>query len=402
MPLVAIAVGVIGSMAGAAVGAAIGGTILGIGAATVGAAIGAGLAGGILASATGGSFGKGFLMGAVGSAVGSYFKGFGGVGEGAADAASGATQFADGTTTAGMLAEQGGATLEAGGGIVEGMDAASAMGDITTGADAMAGGMSSVPTPEGGFSLEGIGTQQGGMSVAPPDSNSLGTMFGDTGGASLDPTSSLAQSAGFNAPTPTTPTDAYSMTPGSQLDAPTMSSDYSSAAPSNTPTAIEGINTAPQQGSYDMSNMGEAPAVPTNQGTGMLEQSDGWLQNTFGKSAPSTGKLLMGGGQYLLDKYNIDKQAKLAKGLAPMSFEQYQQQFTNPQDYRNASHQLAQSGRTGTLPALLARMKERARQGYAGYLPGAREKNYDAQAGIQANRNASLSRMFSGFGYGAQ
>lgn len=400
MPIIAVVVGAIGSAVGTAVGAAIGGSILGVSMATIGGVIGAGLAGGVLAAATGGSFGKGFLMGAAGSAFGSFLK------AGLGDAVGGATQLADGTTTAEMLAAQGGAEFAP--------DALSGMGDLgATGASAGLGelggvgegGMSStgtgdlfgtgmgetvpsyseVPTAEGGFNLENL-TQ----ATPATDSFSLSAMPTDTSSA-----------VGFT-PTPSLGTDQFAMTPGMTADSPLLSTDYSYAPE---------VGTTPTMGGGGLENIGQEALQPTGMEStpvqsqvtapqssgglgGMFKSSDAWLKNTFGQSAPSTGKLLMGGGQYLMDKYQTDKLQRQAQGLAPMSFEEYQQKFSNVDDYRNASRRIAQSGRTGTLPALLARMKERTRAGYAGYLPGAQQQYLGTQADIAGARSRSLGNLF--------
>lgn len=406
MPIVAVVVGAIGTAVGTAIGTAIGGTILGVSAATIGGVIGAGIAGGALASATGGSFGKGFLMGATGSALGSFLKG------GLGDTIGGATQAADGTTVAGMLAEQGGAEFAP--------DAFSSMGDLgATGASTGLGELGGVGVDStGGVETFGLGD------TAIPEGTPIGaeapsweaglqdianqTQFGDLSGGT-----DLASSAGFNAQTPVTGNDIYSnYIPGSDSNSPLLSSDYS-FAPETTETTATGTGglenigqgyVQPADGTTSaqmLQSQGGADFAPNNppQGLGgtirsMANTSDQWLKNTFGGSAPSTGKLLMAGGQALYDKYQTDKLERQAKGLAPMSFEEYKTQYTNPQDYRNASAKLAQSGRTGTLPALLARMNERARQGYASYLPGAKEKYLGVKADIAGARSRSLGNLF--------
>lgn len=406
MPLIAVVVGAIGTAVGTAVGTAIGGSILGVSMATIGGVIGAGIAGGALAYATGGSFGKGFLMGAAGAAVGGFLKG------GLGDTVGGATQLADGTTTAEMLAAQGGAEFAP--------DALSGMGDLgTTGAttglgelggvggtsaetfglgdmsapigtELAAEGMSTVPTAEGGFSLGNLTSEP----TPGADSFSLSSMPTDT-------TSSIGYT-----PTPSFGGDQFATTPGMASSTPLLSSDYSIAP--ETGMAGGGLENIGQSegtmaGGLEATATTQTPvapaATPPSQGLGgtirnMANTSDEWLKNTFGQGAPSTGKLLMAGGQALYDKYQTDKLARQAKGLAPMSFEEYQQQFSNVDDYRNASARMAQSGRTGTLPALLARLKERTRAGYANYLPGARQQYLGTQADIAGARSRSLSNLF--------
>jgi hypothetical protein len=191
---------------------------------------------------------------------------------------------------------------------------------------------------------------------------------------------------------------------------PLLSSDYSFAPEGGAASPAGGLDNIGQgyvqspdgtTSAQMLADQGGANFAPDNpsQGLGgtirnMANTSDEWLKNTFGQGAPSTGKLLMAGGQALYDKYQTDKLARQAKGLAPMSFEEYQQQFSNVDDYRNASARMAQSGRTGTLPALLARLKERTRAGYANYLPGAKQQYLGTQADIAGARSRSLNNLF--------
>lgn len=414
MPIVAVVVGAIGTAVGTAIGGALAGTafgaaagMIGMTAGALGGIIGAGVAGGALAAASGGSFGKGFLMGAGGATLGGFLKG------GLGDTVGGATQFADGTTTAQMLAAQGGADFApdalSGIGEVAGSAAEVGFGELGgTSFDAAGGaetfGLGDTSTPVGtpidaaegtGFSLGNL--TESGMPTPGTDPFSLSTMSTDT--------STLGT-------TPTFGGDQFATTPGMTSSSPLLSSDYSfSPETTGTPTTGtspldnigQGYVQAPDgtTSAQMLQAQGGADFAPNNppQGLGgtirnMANTSDQWLKNTFGGSAPSTGKLLMAGGQALYDKYQTDKLERQAKGLAPMSFEEYKTQFTNPQDYRNASAKLAQSGRTGTLPALLARMNERARQGYASYLPGAKEKYLGTRADIAGARSRSLGNLF--------
>lgn len=410
MPIIAIAIGAIGTAVGTAIGTAIGGTILGISAATIGGVIGAGVASGIFADATGGSFGKGFVMGAVGASIGAFMKGgFGGSPTG--DALGGATQAADGTTTASMLAAQGGAdfapnALSGTGdlGMTGGAAGFGEMGGVAGGAetfaldqmaapqgtpiDGTAGAGATAPSWEAGLQ-DTVNNAQ--MGFDPSQSGNMSSTFGNMQEGLSSPTGFNNQPASLGdqfsaSTTPTAPT------------ASTVSGDYATGgAPAPAGPSLENIGAAPTNA---------APAAEGNGGFGggvkkMFDTSDAWLKNTLGKGAPSTGKLLMSGGQYLMDNRNIKKQEQQAQQLAsPMSFEEYSQNFTDPGAYRVASENMARGGRTGLLPVLLARMKNDARGRYASYLPGAREKYYDTKAGIQANKNASLARLFNGMGYG--
>jgi len=226
------------------------------------------------------------------------------------------------------------------------------------------------------------------MSVA-PSSNSLGTMFGETGGASP----SLASSAGFNAPTPTTSPDAYALTPGAEPGAPLLSSDYSAAAPTNAPSTLEGIGAVQQPGSYPMSNVGEAPQVPTN-GGGMMSQADGWLKEKLGMPQGSTGKMMMGGLDAYMKNREASKLNQMVNQNAPMSYQQFEQQYSDPNAYKLAANQMARSGRTGTLPVLLARMRNATRGKYAGYLPGAQQQHLENKAAVGNMRQGALGSLF--------
>lgn len=412
MPLIAVVVGAIGTAVGTAIGTAIGGTILGVSAATIGGVIGAGIAGGVLAAATGGSFGKGFLMGAGGAALGGFLKA--GLGDTVGGSQlGGATQAADGTTTAQMLAAQGGADFAP--------DALSGMGDLgatgaTTGLGELGGagatsgaetfGLGEITAPVG-TPIDSAATNSYGLGNLASDATQSATTQTGTSPFSL---STMGTDTGsIPATTPSFGGDQFSTTPGMTSSSPLLSSDYSFSPETTGTTAtgtggLENIGSASPTGtpSVSMDNAG-TPQVQTtqapSQGLGgtiknMANTSDQWLKNTFGQGAPTTGKLLMAGGQALYDKYQTDKLQRQSQGLAPLSFEEYQRQFTNPDDYRTASRQLAQSGRTGTLPALLARMNERARQGYASYLPGAKQQYLGTTADIASARSRSLGNLF--------
>lgn len=406
--IISIAVGAVGMAVGTAVGAAIGGTILGVSMATIGGVIGAGIAGGIMSYAKGGKFGEGFVMGAAGAAIGGFMKaGFG-------DAAAGATQAADGTTSAAMLAAQGGAEFAP--------DALSGMGDLAaTGASAGLGEMGGTMAAET-FALDSMAAPTGtaidgtaGAAAAPSwEAGLQDTVNNASMGFDPSTTGNMSPTTG-NMAAPTAPTgfntetgslsNQFQTAPSAPTEAATPTGDYSgTAAPTAPGTTLENIGSAPQPATAAPT---DTVASGTSEGGGfgggvkkMFNTSDAWLKDTLGKNAPSTGKLLMGGGQYLMDQYNLAKQQRQAQGLAPMSFEEFSQNYTDPGAFRNASENLARGGRTGSLPVLLARMKNDARGKYASYLPGAKEKYYDVQSGVQANRNASLARLFNGMGYG--
>lgn len=398
MPIVAVVVGAIGSAVGTAIGTAIGGSILGVSAATIGGIIGAGIAGGVLSAATGGSFGKGFLMGAAGSAVGSFLKaGLGSSigGTTGGEVLGGATQFADGTTTAGMLAEQGGAMLDAGGNVIEGIDVASSMGDMASGsfggAETFGLGESIIPQAE-----PLTPSFEGGLQDT-VNAQSMGFMDTSIAGGQ-----DLATSAGFGTtPTPSLGNNQFAMLP----DTPMMSDSYSAIgeapATSGATSGWAGDTGVPTQGSYPMEYVesaaaSSAPATASQGGGGgLFKSTDAWLQKNLGMPQGSTGKLLMGGADSLMKMYEANKLERQVNGMAPMSFEQFQSQFSDPNAYKVAANKLAKSGRTGTLPVLLARMKNDVRGKYAGYLSGAQQQYLSNKAGVSALKTSALNNLFT-------
>lgn len=400
--IVSIAVGAIGAAIGTAIGAAIGGTILGISIATIGGVIGAGIAGGILSSVRGGSFGEGFLKGAVGGIIGSFASSAFGAAGGAA------TQAADGTTTAGMLAAQGGAEFAP--------DALSGLGDLGS-----TGAVSGLGEIGGAGGVETFALDQMAAPVGTPI-DAAGNVIGNGSGFDVGLSDTINNSAmGFDPATQGNMSlsqgnlTAPQATSGFNTEPTSLGNQFNSAPDTAASGGDYGGAAAPTAPGSSLENIGasQQPVAPTEgvaastgqEGFGggvkkMFNTSDEWLKNTLGKGAPSTGKLLLGGAQYLMDRYNISKQQRQAQGLAPMSFEEYSQNYTDPGAYRNASENMARGGRTGTLPLLLARLKNDTRGKYAGYLPGAKREYYDVQQGVQANKNASLSRLFNGIGYG--
>lgn len=401
MPIIAIAVAAIGTAAGTAIGAAIGGSILGVSMATIGGVIGAGLAGGALAAATGGSFGKGFLMGAAGAAIGGFLKA--GLGEAVGAGAEGMTEQAS------MLEAQGGAefapnALEGAGATVG--DVASGMGDISGAAGAGIdmstlspegipitdsagvgefGGMSQVPPAADSFSLD----QLGSYSSTPTDTGGLagigqGVDTGFTSGNMMVPDTGFASSDpyGFTASPEAAPTSAAT---GGGLE----NIGQGSVQPADGTTSSQMLQS---QGGAEF-----APSnAPQSGGLGgMFKTSDAWLKENLGMPSGSTGKLAMGGLQTLMDYRSANKLQKQAKGTAPMSFEQYQQEYMDPQAYRTAANQLARSGHTGALPTLLARMKQGARGDYTKYRTGAEQRNLENQAAISRMKSNSLQNLFA-------
>lgn len=404
--IISIAVGAIGTMVGTAIGAAIGGTILGISAATIGGIIGAGLAGGVLSWAQGGEFGKGFLMGAAGGAIGAFAKaGIGalsGGGGAAGGVAEGAAAGAEGAATTGAL-EGVGAT-----GGLEGITSAS--GDlIGEGAASLGEGSAQLGTSGGiGMGTAASGTagvaDASGFSLDSLGGAGLDAYSGSVGGAANIPDTSNLNSMSMNQgnltqgnlTTPTTggfnadPTQSsYGLTDSSKL----LSMDYGGET---TAGGTEGFGSAPEAGSYSMSS--DANTGSPVGGGSVLNKSDNWLGENLGMKSGSTAKLAKGGLEYLYKNYQTDKLAREVNKLKPMTFEEYASQFTDPGAYRQASATMAKGGRTGTLPALLARMKNEARGKYAGYLQPQQEKYLAGQAGIANQRTQNLGGLLTTLG----
>lgn len=369
--IISIAVGFAGAAVGSAIGAAIGGTILGISAATIGGVIGAGIAGGLLSMARGGEFGRGFLMGAGGAAVGAFASSFFGGAGAAGDMAEGATQAADGTTTAAMLEGQGGADFAP---------------------DALSGDMASGVT-EAGAAGAGGEIAAGGIDPTMAQPSPMGT--GDiaaTSGQPLDQTvSQAAQGSSYNVG------DGNLFGNAAETTAQGLEQTVSGA---NAPSSYMESAGAMAPESYSMDASGSNPSVPLEGSSeggigGMIKSSDAWLQENLGAPQGSTARLALGGMDALMKNYQTNKLEREANKMAPLTFEQFKQQHFDPNKYRIASNQMARSGHTGTLPALLARMNQGAQEAYSKYLPGAQEANYNRRQGIAAARTAGLSNLFN-------
>lgn len=400
MPVVAVVVGAIGSAVGSAIAGSLvtsgvlGATIAGVATATIGAAIGAGIAGGALSAATGGSFGDGFFMGAAGNILGGFLKG------GLGDSLGGATQFADGTTSAELFAAQGGAEFAP--------DALSGLGDVSSASSGLGeiGAFTDIDTGVQTFAAPDA-PDITGQELTPESIGSTENTFGSLNttedflsqkaieGDYVDQGMFLGNSTETNPYT-------FETLPDSPLVSEGM--DY---APTSSPSTLEGIGQAGSQHPtgvtsssmlLDQGGQDFAPNnAPTSQGglQNMFKSSDSWLKNTFGLPQGSTGKLLLGGADSLYKLYETNKLENLAKGTAPLSFEQFKKQYTDPNAYKVAANRMAMGGRTGTLPALLARMQNDARGKYASYLPNAKQQYLNNMAGISQAKVGSLQNLFS-------
>jgi len=370
--IISIAVGFVGAAVGTAIGAAIGGTILGISAATIGAVIGAGIAGGLLSMARGGDFGKGFLVGAVGAGIGSFASSvFGGAGGAAEGLAEGATAAADGTTSASMLAAQGGAEFAP-----EAL--AAATGDI--GQAAATSGIETAAVDQGlNATVSGMGDTAASASPS----------LAETASGSMTPTPEPTAGLEGNMAAPTnagfTGAEAGLPTPqGGGLQS--LWDAGSQNTPSSFGSSSGGLEGAAAPQASGMSfDAGTGASVPTEGGfslEGTMNKSDAWLGENLGMPKGSTGKLAMGGLDALMKNYQANKLERQVNKMKPLTFEEFKAQHGNPNDYRVASGNMARAGRTGTLPVLLARMNENLRGKYAGYLPGAQQTNLENQAAV--------------------
>jgi len=67
----------------------------------------------------------------------------------------------------------------------------------------------------------------------------------------------------------------------------------------------------------------------------------------------------------------------------------------DPNAYRHAANKLAQSGHTGALPVLLARMKNAGAADYTKYRTGMEQRNLENQAAISRMKSNSLQNLFA-------
>jgi hypothetical protein len=431
--VVSAVVSVVGAAIGTAVGTAIfGSAVLGtiagvsITAGLIGGVIGAGLAGGLLASARGGSFGKGFLMGAGGAAVGGFISG-------AFDGATGAAVGASGDTVNSMLAAQGGAefaptAFESGslGGAAPAADAASGastygLGDVSaptgtpldtpatpapTGGGDLATSAVNGASDSSGFSLSSLtdpnpytsAAQGASVNPAPPaefDDFSLQNLGSNSPQATQVP---LAQSA-YGSTTTSTPTP-IGDTNGGATPAPISNLDNAGA--STTP------DTGDDAGGFNSSAHAVNPPDGTTSSSILQSQLPdetlkrgglGGLYDTVKGAMPNGSflKILGGGADYLQRSYDAHKLDRINKGMKPLTFDEYKQQYAPGQAdrYAAASQRMAQSGHTGSLPILMASMNRDAQAGYRTYLPAAQQQHLTNTAAIQNAKQGAVKPLFS-------
>ena len=364
MPAVAIVISSVGASLGTA---AFAGTAL----AAYGSMIGAGIAGGMMSMSQGGDFGKGFLMGAVGNFVGGQIGGmFGG---------------AEGLTQNAMLSAQ-----EAG---FSGADLASWGG--TAGAD----GISAALNYQDFAEAPGI---TGDMSS------------GNAGFGEMNLTDSQFMNETGNLPLNTMNTGAVdgNVINNTNTGEALAWDDYSSVqTPYNNASTIDPQATYPGSNGPDLSSGLENVAVQPSEssvgdfstgaeGPGFMDRMKGWVSDSdaklaqFGMPKGSSVMGLAGIGQYMMGNYETYKAEQIAKGMRPLTLEEFQNKMYNSNDYKQAANSMAKSGRTGTLPTLLARMKQQSSMDYTkNYQPTANENWWNVNANISRQRTNNLGNL---------
>lgn len=405
MPVIGIAFTAIGSSIGTA---AFAGTAL----AGVGGYIGAGIAGGLYSSSQGGDFGKGFLMSAVGSWAGAQLgEAFGGIGGGAGGMSEAAFQAADaaslmGTTDAfGNLLGAGavGQNMGAAAGNWGGVNAAAmaGMGDFSANDFAGVTGEIAPAAGETGMTASGDFTgptnwEQDVTGYTPGKGMTIGV--DNMGTPTTDAALSNPYSEGVAMPTGDNGSlaelNAYSeryIDPQSSY--PKLEGNYNDGL---TPGSLENIastDAAPASG-------GNPAGVFPQQSTGYMDKLKGWMGESdsklaqFGMPKGSTAVGMLGAGQYLMGNYETYKAEQIAKGMKPLTLEEYQNKMYNPNDYKVAANSMAQAGRTGTLPVLLARMKQQSSMDYnKNYLPNANKNWWNTNANISQMKMNNLGNL---------
>lgn len=398
MPVIGIAFTAIGSSIGSV---AFAGTAL----AGVGGYIGAGIAGGLLAESQGGSFGKGFLMSAVGSWAGAQLgEAFGGIGGGmsesafqAADAASlmGTTDAFGNVLSAGAVGQNMGAAAGNWGGVnaaamagmgdYAGTDFAGITGEISpvAGETGMTDTGDFVSPDKTQWEVDNSGYTPGkGMTIGV---DNMGTPTTDA----VSPYSigeSMPTGDVGTLPELTSYSDRY-IDPQSSY--PSLEGNYSGGLEQG---GLENI-ASPASGS-------NAAGVFPSQESGFMDRMKGWMNESDGKLAQfgmpkgSTAVGMLGAGQYLMGNYETYKAEQIAKGMKPLTLEEYQNKMYNPNDYKVAANSMAQAGRTGTLPVLLARMKQQSSMDYnKNYLPNANQNWWNSNANISQMKMNNLGNL---------
>ena len=394
MPAVAIVVSSIGASLGTA---AFAGTAL----AAYGGMIGAGIAGGMMSMSQGGDFGKGFLMGAVGNFVGGQIGGMFGGAEGLSESAFQAADYANLAgqgLDAAAIGQNMGAAAGNWGGVLGDMSSAisSGMGEITIPNSEVAANFGT--SPDGSMPVsyeEGMGVGLNGDYYKPQTVEgtmepwSLGGEQGN--GVTTYPFDEAVNNPLATTPTQTPPTlqDIVS-TPTNSYDP--MGGDSSLNYGGYEPGSLE--NVTAQSGGNTAGSFG----TPTQ--SSFIDRMKGWVSDSdaklaqFGMPKGSSVMGLAGIGQYMMGNYETYKAEQIAKGMRPLTLEEFQNKMYNSNDYKQAANSMAKSGRTGTLPTLLARMKQQSSMDYTkNYQPTANENWWNVNANISRQRTNNLGNL---------
>jgi len=80
--------------------------------------------------------------------------------------------------------------------------------------------------------------------------------------------------------------------------------------------------------------------------------------------------------------------------MKPLTLEEFQNKMYHSNDYKTAANSQAQSGRTGTLPALLARMKQQSSMDYTkNYQPTANKNWWSINDNISNQKMNNLGNL---------
>jgi hypothetical protein len=142
----------------------------------------------------------------------------------------------------------------------------------------------------------------------------------------------------------------------------------------------------------------------------VINKSDSQLRDLFKIPRTAKGSPTVGLGLSLFDSYQkmkyADEMEKALAGSAPLSYSDWMQKAYNPTNYRMAAANLAQAGRTGVLPILMARMNSEGSQNYYNnYLPNMNAKYLPMKAQVSAAKrnaiNSPTNYLATMMGWGA-
>lgn len=434
-------VGVFVSVVGAGVGVSVLGATLGAGLA---GAIGAGVANGVFASAQGGDFGKGFLSGAIGYGVGQGIQGmFGGAGAGITADEMFADQLSGFTGVGDMTGELGwgdsiGSSGTAGFGespyffddqytsafdqnpSIIGNDNPLVETNALNSPTIDTANMPGVELPntydiDYGMPEYPIQSAQQPFSLAEntsinPFENSVNTEF--TTGQYADWLDGISTSTTLDPSYQKIGVDGVPQGPGLIIDplATKVTGDIATGATptldniGTTPAATTTSSPAPATNATAATTIPVATAPVSAQSfmdkmKGMVTSSDEWLGKNFGLPKGSTALGALGIGTYLYNQYQTYKAEQIAKGMKPMTLEEYTAANNpDPNRWKIAANDLAKSGRTGTLPVLTARMNQGIRKDYYNnYLPNANQNWWNTNANLANARMTNMTNLSKPF-----